>query len=421
MSTWEILTAGIALLAGTWGRVRSAFEWIWGLIVVTVDLRDAVGTTILHHLDKESGGHYRYRRRKISSYVSWVRPLRRTCQIAYDQFPQDSMTFWIMRRPIWFRIIDKAGYVGSLSFIRGTIDIDAMIVSALTSSSESAPSRFYVSYHFGKDRMGTEAAMSKGREIAGNDVTYDAGLNLHRTIGWRREDIGRDFTPPHGLDGLSLTPELHEVAREMRRWLTLEDWYAVRGISWRRGYLFDGPPGTGKTAFARAMAEDLDVPIHAFDLATLSNRDLRDEWGKAIGHAPCIVIMEDVDAVFHGRENVTDGGMTFDALLNVVDGVERSRGVLLILTTNHLELVDPALANRPGRIDRVVTFGPLDLDGRMKLARRIIADEARAARIAVDAGAVPAARFIETCCRVALEGAYEGDGAPTPYRAAPGS
>ena len=131
-----------------------------------------------------------------------------------------------------------------------------------------------------------------------------------------------------------------------------------------------------------------------------------------------MIVLEDIDGVFRGRENIaktggmmSSGGLTYDALLNCIDGVERADGVLLVVTTNHPDTVDPAMM-RAGRVDRVVTFESLDLPRRIQLARRILGDGEDAERIAIEAGEVPAARFVEMCCRIALEKVFDGG----PYR-----
>jgi SpoVK/Ycf46/Vps4 family AAA+-type ATPase len=126
---------------------------------------------------------------------------------------------------------------------------------------------------------------------------------------------------------------------------------------------------------------------------------------------PCIALIEDIDAVFQGRDNlITDGGMgglTFDCLLNCIDGVERSDGVLLILTTNHVEAIDDALIKRPGRVDKVVEFGPLDFEGRLKLTRRILGDEESAVRVAEEGEGTSAAELQERCFRIAVQRRFE--------------
>ena len=133
------------------------------------------------------------------------------------------------------------------------------------------------------------------------------------------------------------------MVEEVRRWLKSEDWHKARGIPWRRGWLLHGGPGTGKTSLVRAIAEDFDLPVYVFDLATLFNNELQIEWQKMLSCVPCVALFEDIDAVFEGRENKVGGHLTFDCLLNCVDGIERTDGVLLVITTNHLDRLDAAL------------------------------------------------------------------------------
>lgn len=229
-----------------------------------------------------------------------------------------------------------------------------------------------------------------------------------RPLKWRLEDLGGSGADA-SFGALVCMPEVASLTASIQSWFNARDWYHERGIPWRLGLAYEGPPGTGKTSHARAIAVELDLPVHVFDLASMSNADLREAWSTMIADTPCIALIEDIDAVFDGRENVAtngalmnSGGLTFDALLNVIDGIERHDGVLLILTTNHIDKIDPALRDRQGRIDRVVHFEPLDFARRYELALRILRDPALAEQTAIDSGAVPASRFAERCCRTAL-------------------
>lgn len=142
-----------------------------------------------------------------------------------------------------------------------------------------------------------------------------------------------------------------DLLADARTFLASEPWYAERGIPWRRGYLLHGPPGTGKTSIIKALASELSLDL---SMLTLASERLDDQHLCALmGSAPprSLLLLEDVDAVFRGREaGEAAKGVTFSGLLNAIDGVLSQEGHMLFLTTNHLERLDPALI-RPGRVD----------------------------------------------------------------------
>lgn len=210
-------------------------------------------------------------------------------------------------------------------------------------------------------------------------------------------------------------------------WRKLRDWYTERDIPWKRGWVLYGPPGTGKSAITRAIAEDLDMPLFVYSLGQMLNEDLEQSWAEMQAHVPCIALFEDFDNVFHGRENVygkpklsdliaatasannsagnananggsgnnggqstvlNTGRLSFDCLLNCLDGVEKSNGIFTVITTNHIDKLDPAMgrprrrddgtvefiSTRPGRIDKAIELGYMDDADKLKLARRIFFD-----------------------------------------------
>lgn len=136
-------------------------------------------------------------------------------------------------------------------------------------------------------------------------------------------------------------------------------WYVDRGIPHRRGYLFYGPPGGGKSSFAFALASHLSLPIYSVSLnnewATDTTLDalLMNIQDKAI------LLLEDIDALFSNRESKTK--ITFSGLLNVIDGISAAEGRILIMTTNHPEKLDEALI-RKGRVDFRAEFSYADDD-----------------------------------------------------------
>lgn len=143
--------------------------------------------------------------------------------------------------------------------------------------------------------------------------------------------------------------------------------YQDRHIPWRRGYLFHGPPGTGKSSLCHVLASELGLPIYEINL---NNKDLDDtRFAKIMSRIPSssIVLIEDIDAAFVKREQgesprvdaygrkKADSQTSFSALLNAIDGVGAEEGRLLCITTNHKNHLDPALI-RSGRIDVEIEF-----------------------------------------------------------------
>lgn len=151
-----------------------------------------------------------------------------------------------------------------------------------------------------------------------------------------------------------------DVAQDMREFLSSKKWYTERGIPWRRGYLFHGQPGTGKTSLIAALAGEIGFDIYVLNL---SSKGLTDEGLlELLLQVPrkAVVLLEDVDAIVNGREiTVREGdnasSVTFTGLLNALDGVASRPGQIVFMTTNHPEKLDPALV-RPGRIDKQVEF-----------------------------------------------------------------
>lgn len=169
---------------------------------------------------------------------------------------------------------------------------------------------------------------------------------------------------PGGLAG--------DLLMDARTFLSREAWYGERGIPWRRGYLFHGPPGTGKTSLIRALASELDLDLALVDLSQPSLDDslLRELLARLPANAA--LVLEDVDGVAPGRDD-TDRKLSLSGLLNALDGLGASEGRLLFMTTNHPERLDPALI-RPGRVDRNVEVGLLEAEDVGRMVARFFPD-----------------------------------------------
>lgn len=174
--------------------------------------------------------------------------------------------------------------------------------------------------------------------------------------------------PPGSIEGVEAKIEWFRGA---------EEWFAHRGIPYRLGLLFAGPPGTGKSSLIMALANRFRRPLYVLNLGALRDDDaLLDAFTDVPAHA--LLVIEDIDACDAAASRVTapkndrkddnraaDGGdrktlrgVSMSALLNVIDGAVATDGRILIMTTNHPEKLDPALV-RPGRVDHRLEFGPL--------------------------------------------------------------
>ena len=144
--------------------------------------------------------------------------------------------------------------------------------------------------------------------------------------------------------------QLPDIEQDMEDFTKSRVWYREMGIPHRRGYLFFGPPGNGKSSVGMYLAGKLQTNLYVMNLATPGLTDA--SFARALSEVPvgAVVLMEDIDAVLVGRDT---GGkpLTFSGVLNALDGPTAADGRLMLLTTNHPEVLDPALM-RPGRIDR---------------------------------------------------------------------
>jgi chaperone BCS1 len=197
--------------------------------------------------------------------------------------------------------------------------------------------------------------------------------------------------PVCSMDNMALSKDMHKIVKDVRFWLKHREWYTERDITHRRGFLLHGKPGNGKTSIIRAIAEDLDLIVHNFDLSSMDNQEFINAWQISKEDGCRIVLLEDFDTVFEGRQNICDSSdLTFDTILSAIDGIEREDGLLLFVTTNFIDKIDPALgvvdingmSSRPGRIDKCVEIGPPDFEGRFKIALRILKDISLAEEVA---------------------------------------
>lgn len=185
---------------------------------------------------------------------------------------------------------------------------------------------------------------------------------------------GINFSDVEGVD------EAEESLAEIVDYLHDPNKYKEIGATMPKGVLLVGPPGTGKTMLAKAVAGEANVPFFSISgsefvemFVGMGASKVRDLFKQAKEKAPCIVFIDEIDAIGQKRNSGAMGGndereQTLNQLLTEMDGFEGNSGVMILAATNRPESLDPALT-RPGRFDRRVPVELPDLDGREKILR----------------------------------------------------
>ncbi len=188
--------------------------------------------------------------------------------------------------------------------------------------------------------------------------------------------------PPRDPASLVYAGGLFErVTQDAKRFLESEQWYTDMGIPWRRGYLLYGPPGNGKSSLITALAGELKRSVCVLNL---SNPALNDETlTNLLSDAPegSLILLEDIDAIFVGRKRESETKLSFNGVLNALDGVGAQQGRMVFMTTNHLEKLDPALV-RPGRCDVHLFVGNAVQDQIKRMLERFYPSIENAAELA---------------------------------------
>ncbi len=439
--------AALAWVGMAWGKFKAVAQRASGLIIryehyeATTDLRDAVLTALLEEL------------RLSSNYVRWFGTVPTRVQYEDSEGVKSS--------PWWTQAVHAALGHRALVFWSGWFPVfyipegpKQQSLGGRSGADGSAPARsnfgptpespnFQLVYLRGT--FDTERALGRAAELLqsgqrdthaqsrnvvlrfpneGDEATYASPSVLNRP--WYQSPLRKAYQPlsafeiEYGHDGREATDELifpeevRTAINEIRVWRKSRQRYAQMGATWKRGLLLYGPPGTGKTALVRALGRELGMPVLIFDLSLMSNQQFRSDWNNVQCNLPCIVLFEDFDNVFKGRENITPAARSgmpmeddrrpvavgalppqpvqFDTFLNCLDGIEEMEGMLAIVTTNRLEHIDPALgipvpdehgriqsvSSRPGRLDRALELTYMQPEHRLELVGRLLGSEPKA-------------------------------------------
>ena len=217
--------------------------------------------------------------------------------------------------------------------------------------------------------------------------------------------------------------EAKENLKEIVDYLHKPEKYREIGASMPKGILLVGPPGTGKTMLAKAVAGEAEVPFFSMSgsefvemFVGMGASKVRDLFRQAKEKAPCIVFIDEIDAIGKKRDGQLGGNdereQTLNQLLTEMDGFEGNTGVIILAATNRPESLDPALT-RPGRFDRRVPVELPDLKGREEIlkvhAKKIkIADDVDFAHIARMASGASGAELANIVNEAALRAVRDG-------------
>ena len=210
------------------------------------------------------------------------------------------------------------------------------------------------------------------------------GVGKSRAKAYIQQETGITFKDVAGQD------EAKESLQEVVDFLHNPGKYTAIGAKLPKGALLVGPPGTGKTLLAKAVAGEAKVPFFSLSgsefvemFVGVGASRVRDLFEEAKKNAPCIVFIDEIDAIGKSRDSHYGGGndereQTLNQLLAEMDGFDTSKGLLILAATNRPEVLDPALL-RPGRFDRRVIVDRPDLKGRVEVlkvhAKDVLLDE----------------------------------------------
>ncbi len=252
-------------------------------------------------------------------------------------------------------------------------------------------------------------------KAGGNSMMFNMGKSNAKV--YVRSEEGIKFSDVAGED------EAKENLQEIVNYLHDPSQYQEIGASMPKGVLLVGPPGTGKTLLAKAVAGESNVPFFAMSgsefvemFVGMGASKVRDLFRQAKEKAPCIVFIDEIDAIGQKRDGRVSGNdereQTLNQLLTEMDGFEENSGVIILAATNRPDSLDPALT-RPGRFDRRVPVELPDLLGREAIlkvhAKKIkLADDVDFNKIARMASGASGAELANMVNEAALRAVRDG-------------
>lgn len=252
-------------------------------------------------------------------------------------------------------------------------------VSATESNRYSQTRDFISISYFGLSQSLIDQIIIESLKYIENEEILKIPVCLGTGYGW----IESAFLDKGGSKGIVLSNGLLEsLENDVATFLSRYSWYEDRGIPYRRGYLFYGPPGTGKSSIAKHLASKFEMQLNVMtekcfngDVSTLIAGIAKNT----------ILLIEDIDCIItdnRAKEKVDNSVLkpNLATVLNALDGVASKEGIIIIMTTNHPDRLDPALI-RPGRIDYKLKLGYVSQEQAERLFSKFFPREDRASLV----------------------------------------
>lgn len=285
--------------------------------------------------------HFRAKR-DFLAYAAWAID-RKAKKMPFVLLPAPGSHFgWYGRTPIWIQCVKEN--IGGNEGVKWTRA--GYTITFLT-----------------RDRTVASKFMEEARELFLPD---DNQLELLTS----RVDNWTFLNPmePRSRESIIL-PDGHyeELLADIKNFMASRDWYKSLGVPYRRGYLLYGVPGSGKSSLVAAIASELRLNIYILQLSTLSDSNMISLFSNIRENS--IVLMEDIDCAFTEARKKDETKLTFSVFLNALDGIAATQSTIIMMTTNHIEKLDPALI-RPGRIDHRLELKNADYSQALRIFKR---------------------------------------------------
>lgn len=451
LSTSSLAVGGLTLgiVVGLWSKIKLLFMQLVGLLIGSAKIYDPrLCTSILSELN-QNGRALPGVCRVIGVIRLLERATGRRVRVVGDTMGTHDLLIWYRGRPLW---VSRGAATGtaynsaaddnpfmtklganhaalSVRWIRGTFNLNRMLIAIASSwkSDQSEGVRRYRHIY----RSGTVGVTVLDKSPAGGGeagwvidlLSFDDLTEFDFTpVGRNRDEFGT-VTPSEPMACFVASQSLTTLTKDCEHWLRARQFCEARGLPWRRGYLLHGSPGNGKSTAVRMLAQIYDLPVYHFLLGTMRSSEFLSHWSSAQSNSPCIVLLEDFDSVFDGRENRIDRnqGVSFDVVLNEIAGARPSNGILLVVTTNHPDIdeamgrpLDPeavvSSTTRTGRLDLAVRFSAPTEKDRVELANKLLKGlrtQSRIDAIVKDGAGLSMAEYHQLVCGEAIAAYWE--------------